>query len=145
MSHDHDHHHDHDPDHPDEHGAPLGPRVACEGPRVAARREKGLRRSRRASISSSTATRRKWAAQRRPCGRAGGTDPAYKRRLLDDTSTAMAESGYTGRQGENMAVVENTPTIHNMVVRTLVLLLSMARARPAPGLVLSRRHTARVR
>jgi nitrile hydratase len=47
------------------------------------------------------------------------TDPAFKRRLLEDTSAAMAEMGYTGRQGENMVVVENTPTVHNMVVCTL--------------------------
>jgi nitrile hydratase len=31
----------------------------------------------------------------------------------------MAEFGYTGRQGENMVVVENTPKVHNMVVCTL--------------------------
>jgi nitrile hydratase len=47
------------------------------------------------------------------------TDPAYKQRLLGDTSAAMAEFGYTGRQGENMVVVENTPNVHNMVVCTL--------------------------
>src|SRR5918999_2581802 len=47
------------------------------------------------------------------------TDPAFKRRLLEDTSAAMAEFGYTGRQGENMVVVENTPSVHNVVVCTL--------------------------
>ena len=38
---------------------------------------------------------------------------------FEDTSGAMAEFGYTGRQGENMVVVENTPRVHNMVVCTL--------------------------
>jgi nitrile hydratase subunit alpha len=46
-------------------------------------------------------------------------DPAYKRRLLADGTSAMAELGYGGAQGEHMAVVENTPDIHNLVVCTL--------------------------
>ncbi len=47
------------------------------------------------------------------------TDPAYKARLLEDGSKAIAELGYMGRQGEDMVVLENTPTVHNMVVCTL--------------------------
>jgi nitrile hydratase len=47
------------------------------------------------------------------------TDPAYKARLLADGSKAIAELGYTGRQGEDMVVLENTPKVHNMVVCTL--------------------------
>jgi nitrile hydratase len=47
------------------------------------------------------------------------TDPAYKARLLKDATAAIAELGYGGLQGEDMVVVENTPTIHNLVVCTL--------------------------
>jgi nitrile hydratase subunit alpha len=47
------------------------------------------------------------------------TDPAYKTRLLTDATAAISELGYSGRQGEHMVVVENTPTVHNMVVCTL--------------------------
>jgi nitrile hydratase subunit alpha len=47
------------------------------------------------------------------------TDPAYKRRLLADADSAIAELGYTGQQGEHMVVLENTPTVHHMVVCTL--------------------------
>jgi nitrile hydratase len=47
------------------------------------------------------------------------SDPAYKARLLEDATGAIAELGYGGRQGEHMMVVENTPRIHNMVVCTL--------------------------
>jgi nitrile hydratase len=47
------------------------------------------------------------------------TDPAYKQRLLADSDVALAELGYTGQQGEHMVVVENTPTVHNLVVCTL--------------------------
>jgi len=47
-------------------------------------------------------------------------DPAYKRRLLDDGTAAIAELGFTGRGGgDKMVVHENTPAIHNMVVCTL--------------------------
>ena len=47
------------------------------------------------------------------------TDPAYKQRLLEDATSAIAELGYTGVQGEDMVVVENTPEVHNVVVCTL--------------------------
>src|SRR5216110_4037248 len=46
-------------------------------------------------------------------------DPAYKARLLEDGSKAIAELGYMGRQGEDMVVLENTPKVHNLVVCTL--------------------------
>jgi len=46
-------------------------------------------------------------------------DPAYKKRLLTDATAAIAELGYTGGQGEDMVVLENAPTIHNLVVCTL--------------------------
>lgn len=46
-------------------------------------------------------------------------DPAYKRRLLSDATAAIAELGFTGRQGEHLVVVENTPQVHNLVVCTL--------------------------
>ena len=47
------------------------------------------------------------------------TDPAYKARLLADGTAAIAELGFSGMQGEDMVVVENTPEVHNMLVCTL--------------------------
>ena len=47
------------------------------------------------------------------------SDRDYKARLLKDASAAIAELGFTGRQGEHMVVVENTPAVHNLVVCTL--------------------------
>ena len=47
------------------------------------------------------------------------TDPAYKARLMSDATSAIAELGYSGRQGEHMRVVENTSELHNIVVCTL--------------------------
>jgi nitrile hydratase len=46
-------------------------------------------------------------------------DPDYKKRLMNDATAAIAELDYTGRQGEHMLVVENTPNVHNLVVCTL--------------------------
>ena len=46
-------------------------------------------------------------------------DPNYKARLLKDATAAIAELGFTGRQGEHMVAVENTPQVHNLVVCTL--------------------------
>jgi nitrile hydratase subunit alpha len=46
-------------------------------------------------------------------------DPAYKQRLMTDATAAIAEFGFTGRQGEHMIAVENTPQVHNLVVCTL--------------------------
>jgi len=46
-------------------------------------------------------------------------DPAYKQRLLADGTSAIAELGYGGAQGEHMVVVENTPSVHNLIVCTL--------------------------
>lgn len=47
------------------------------------------------------------------------TDPAYRQWLRDDATAAIADMGYSGRQGEHMRVVENTAQVHNMVVCTL--------------------------
>lgn len=47
------------------------------------------------------------------------SDPAYKAHLMKDATAAIAEMGYSGAQGEHMVVVENTPSVHNLVVCTL--------------------------
>ncbi len=47
------------------------------------------------------------------------TDESYKERLLDDATKAINELGFSGLQGEHMVVVENTATVHNVVVCTL--------------------------
>lgn len=47
------------------------------------------------------------------------TDPDFRERLREDATAAIAEFGFTGRQGEHMVAVENDETTHNMVVCTL--------------------------
>jgi nitrile hydratase len=46
-------------------------------------------------------------------------DPEYKARLLTEGTSAIAELGFKGPQGEHIVVVENTGAVHNAVVCTL--------------------------
>ncbi|MFL6876854.1 nitrile hydratase subunit alpha [Pseudomonas marginalis] len=46
-------------------------------------------------------------------------DPEYKKRLLENSTAAIAELGFSGVQGEDMTVVENTDSVHNVTVCTL--------------------------
>ena len=46
-------------------------------------------------------------------------DPGYKQRLLADGTAAIAELGYGGSNGVDLRVLENTATVHNLVVCTL--------------------------
>jgi nitrile hydratase subunit alpha len=47
------------------------------------------------------------------------TDPDFKARLLEDATAACADLGIGGLQGEDMVVVENTDTVHNVITCTL--------------------------
>lgn len=111
MSHDHDHAHGHD--------APLPEVVLRVKALEALLTEKGLVDS--AALDAIVDTYEKKIGPRNGAqvvARAW-TDPAYKARLLADGSKAIAELGYSGVQGEDMVVVENTASVHNMVVCTL--------------------------
>jgi nitrile hydratase len=46
-------------------------------------------------------------------------DRAYKERLLANGTSAIGELGYSGNQGADIRVVENTAKVHNLVVCTL--------------------------
>ncbi|MBU6483999.1 MAG: nitrile hydratase subunit alpha [Betaproteobacteria bacterium] len=47
------------------------------------------------------------------------TDPAFREWLLGDATAAIGSLGFSGRQGEHMVAVENTPSRHHLVVCTL--------------------------
>ena len=47
------------------------------------------------------------------------TDPAFAAWLKRDATAAIESLGFTGRQGEHMVALFNTPDTHNMVVCTL--------------------------
>jgi nitrile hydratase subunit alpha len=46
-------------------------------------------------------------------------DPAFKAALLKDATAAIGTVGFTGRVGDHLVAVENTPKRHNMIVCTL--------------------------
>lgn len=111
----HDHHHDHDHDH-DNHFMPIEARVkALESLMV----EKGyVDPAALDAIIETYETRVGPRNGARVVAKAWG-DPAYAARLKADATAAIAELGYSGRQGEHMLAVWNTPSEHNMVVCTL--------------------------
>jgi nitrile hydratase len=46
-------------------------------------------------------------------------DPAFKHRLVENATEAIAEMGFVDRQGGDIVVLENSATVHNLVVCTL--------------------------
>jgi nitrile hydratase len=106
MSHDHDHDHDHD----------LAARAAAIESLLV---DKGLVRrddidrivqhyeTNLGPLNGAKVIARAW------------TSAAYKNRLFEHATSAIAELGFGGHQAEHLVVVENTPKVHNLVVCTL--------------------------
>jgi nitrile hydratase subunit alpha len=46
-------------------------------------------------------------------------DSDYRKRLLEEATSAVAELGFKGPQGEHIVALENTATLHHLVVCTL--------------------------
>jgi nitrile hydratase subunit alpha len=46
-------------------------------------------------------------------------DAAFRKWLLDDGTAAIESLGYGGRSGNHIVALENTPTVHNMIVCSL--------------------------
>ena len=123
MSHDHDHPHDHDHDHDHGHDHDDHSELGEMELRVRALEtvltEKGYidpatldalidtYQTRIGPRNGARVVARAWA------------DPVYCDWLQRDASAAIAALGYTGRQGETMVALANTPTLHHLVVCTL--------------------------
>lgn len=118
MTQDHDHHH-HDHDHDHEHGTVLSDvelRVrALESLLV----EKGYVDPAALDVLIETYETKVGPHNGAHVVAKAWSDPAYRDWLLKDATAAIQSLGYIGRQGEHMVAVENTQTIHNMVVCTL--------------------------
>ncbi|WAH60773.1 nitrile hydratase subunit alpha [Pseudomonas silvicola] len=119
--HDHDHHHhDHDHHHHDEERGPESYYAARTKALESLFREKGL-------IGTDTVDRviHFFDHEMGPFNGArvvakAWTDTAFKARLLEDANKAIKELGLReGIEGENLKVVENTPSTHNVVCCTL--------------------------
>jgi nitrile hydratase len=112
--HDHDHH-----DHPHDDGSPL-PEIAL---RVKALEsilvEKGYLDPAAIDVIAETYETKVGPRNGARVVAKAWSDPAYLGRLRADATAAIAELGFTGRQGEHMRIVENTKQRHNIVVCTL--------------------------
>src|SRR5271169_3103259 len=114
TQHNHDHHH-----HDDEHGSELSEMQLRVRALETVLAEKGYvdpaaldliieaYETRIGPHNGARAVARAWA------------DPAFKRALLEDATAAVGSLGVTGRVGDHLVAVENTPQVHNMVVCTL--------------------------
>src|SRR5919106_5326682 len=122
MSGQHDHEHDHEDDH-DEHGRPHGAPLSEVELRVRALEsllvDKGLVDPAALDVLIDTYETKVGPRNGARVVAHAWVDPAFKRRLLEDGTKAVAEFGFVGRQSEHLVVVENTPQVHNLVVCTL--------------------------
>ncbi len=73
-------------------------------------------------------------------------DDAFRRRLLEDGTAAVAELGYSAAGGPDVVlrVVENTESVHNVVVCTLCSCYPLALLGPSPSWYKSAAYRARV-
>lgn len=119
MSHNHSHDHDHDHDHDDDHTAPpseMELRVkALETLLV----EKGIVNTDAIDELIQTYEFRIGPKNGAKVVARAWIDLEYKKRLLENSTAAIAELGFSGVQGEDMTVVENTDSVHNVTVCTL--------------------------
>jgi nitrile hydratase len=73
------------------------------------------------------------------------TDEAFKRRLLEDSNSAVGEFGFSGGgPSVVLRVVENTEQIHNLVVCTLCSCYPLALLGPSPSWYKSEAYRSRV-
>jgi nitrile hydratase len=112
--HDHDHPHDHD-----HHGSELSPIEARVRALESILVEKGyVEPAALDAIIDAYETRIGPRNGARVVARAW-SDPAFARRLRENATAAIAELGYSGRQGEHMVAVFNDADTHHLVVCTL--------------------------
>jgi len=123
MSGEHEHHHDHDHDHDHDHHHTNSRPLSDPELRVKALEqiliEKGLVDPAAVDALIETYETRVGPHNGARVVAKAWTDREYKQRLLENGTAAIAELGYSGIQGEDMVVVENTATVHNVLVCTL--------------------------
>ncbi len=70
-------------------------------------------------------------------------DPEFRARLLADGTAAISEYGYQGHATGHIVAVENTETVHNLVVCTLCSCYPFALLGMSPGWYKSQEYRAR--
>ena len=116
MSHDH---HDHDHDHSDDSGSELSDMDLRVRTLESLLVEKGYVDPGALDVLIETYETRVGPHNGARVVAKAWADQAYREWLLENASAAIASLGFTGRQGEHIVAVENTPNRHNMVVCTL--------------------------
>lgn len=109
MSHDHDHHHDNELD-------PMAARVRALETILT---EKGLVDPKAIDAIVETYETKIGPRNGARVVAKAWVDPEFNAWLRRDATEAIASLSYTGRQGEHMQAVFNTPDTHNLVVCTL--------------------------
>ncbi|MEV5435869.1 nitrile hydratase subunit alpha [Streptomyces sp. NPDC052682] len=72
------------------------------------------------------------------------TDPAFKARLLADGTAAVRELGYMEGAYQRLRVVENTESVHNVIVCTLCSCYPIRLLGPSPSWYKSEAYRSRV-
>jgi len=116
--HEHDHPHDHDHDH-DHHGSELSPMEARVRALESILVEKGYVDPAALDAIIDTYETKIGPRNGAKVVARAWLDPAYAQRLRADATAAIAEFGFSGRQGEHMVAVFNDRDTHHMVVCTL--------------------------
>lgn len=116
--HDHDHEHPHDHDHA-HHPEPLAPVEARIAAIESVLIERGMFDAETLDAIVDTYEHDVGPLNGAKVVARAWVDRDYRARLLTDGTAAIAELGFSGAEGDHMVVVENTPTVHNLVVCTL--------------------------
>ncbi len=111
----HDHHHDHDHDHTEPPPDPALRVKALESLLI----EKGLVDPAALDVFIDTYEHRVGPRNGARVVAKAWVDREYRDWLMRDATAAIASLDFVGRQGEHMSVVENTASVHNLVVCTL--------------------------
>ncbi len=116
--HEHEHGHQHEHEHDDEHSelGPMDLRVRALESLLA---EKGYIDPAALDVLIDTYQTRIGPRNGARVVARAWVDPAYRKWLLRDATAAIASLGYSGRQGEHMVALANTPGQHHLVVCTL--------------------------
>jgi nitrile hydratase len=116
--HDHHPHHPHDHDH-DHHGSELSPMEARVRALESILVEKGYVEPAALDAIIDTYETKIGPRNGAKVVARAWSDAAYAQRLREDATAAVAEFGFSGRQGEHMVAVFNDRDTHHMVVCTL--------------------------
>jgi nitrile hydratase len=119
VTHDHDHEHEHEHDHADAGGSELSPMDLRVRALESLLTEKGYVEPAALDALIETYETRVGPRNGARVVAKAWSDPEFKKWLLADATAAVASLGYSGRGGQHMVALENTPQVHHMVVCTL--------------------------